>query len=101
MALHNMALQSTVWDDVAGTVTLTFVDTGAPPPPPGGAGWWPGPGATVTTTVPIKKATTTNPTGIQVTTDANGVVVYTKYEFQNGTWVSLGRVNADGTPYTG
>lgn len=96
-----MFLESVLWDDVANTATLTFRDTATPTGPSGGAGWWPGPAASVTATVTVKKATTTNPTGIQVTTAPDGTVVCTKYELQNGTWVSLGRVNRDGTPYTG
>ena len=97
-----MSLYSTVWDDAAGTATLTFQATDSPTPPPGGDGWWPGPGVAITLTVSVRKATVTNPTGIQLTTDpTTGVVIYTKYELQNGTWVNLGRVNPDGTPYTG
>ena len=96
-----MYLQSVIWDDAADTATFTLREADQPAPPPGGSGWWPGPGASVTMTVPIKRATSTNPTGIQVTTDPAGVVVYTKFEYRNGAWVSLGRVNADGTPWTG
>lgn len=102
MTVHSMFLENVDWDDTANTAVLTFRERDTPPPPPGGAGWWPGPGESVTMTVPVKKnATVTNPTGIQLTTDANGVVVYTKFEYVNGAWVNEGRVNADGSPYTG
>jgi len=97
-----MYLESVVWDDGNDTATFTLRDTGQPTPPAGGDDWWPGPGASVTMSVPIKRNTvTTNPTGIQVTADANGVVVYTKFEYRSGAWVNLGRVNIDGSPYTG
>lgn len=95
-----MFLESITWDDAAATATLTLRERDPIPGPEGGAAWWPGPGASVTITVPIRRATTTDPTGIQVTSGAGGVVEYTKYEYADGAWASVGRVDADGSPYS-
>lgn len=105
MALRDMSIERIVWDDAADTATLTLRETAALPPPTvaGASSWWPGLGASVTVTVPIKRsATVTRPTGILVTPGTeSGSVVYTRYEHDGTAWVAVGRVNADGTPWVG
>lgn len=103
MAEHAMRLSKVVWDDAANTATLTFEELiSIPGPGSENSNWYPDAGTTVTVMVPIRKATVTNATGRSLTQDpATGDLIWTKYELINGAWVSLGRVNADGTPYVG
>lgn len=105
MAQREMFIEKVVWDDVADTAVLTLREKYPPAGPEGPAdrnwNWYAGPGATVTLTAPIRRAVVTNPTGrMAVASTVAGEVVWTGYEFVNGVWVSLGRQNADGTPYT-
>lgn len=85
-------------------LTLVFQALDGPPFPSfaRGTDFVMGPAATVTVDVPIKtsKVPTTNPRGTW-TRDVDGELRFYLYEYVNTKWSEIGRVNADGTPYTG
>jgi hypothetical protein len=102
VALVTMQIDSIVWDTAVDTATLTLTGDDIPPPPDLPGNWYPGPGTGITITVPVKRrAVESPPTGILATTDAAGLVVYTRYEYVAGSWANPVRVNHDGSPYTG
>jgi hypothetical protein len=101
MAQHRVELSGT-WDDVAGVVTITATSQDFPPLPafvtrPDLA--YEGPHASVTFSVPAKRADlSASPTFIYYER-VGGEMQYRRYAWNGTAWVNPVRVNNDGSPY--
>jgi len=90
-----MRLDSIVWDTVKDTATFTLVGDDVPPPPSWATdNWYAGPGTTVTMTVPVKKAATTQPTATYIEPDPTNPrkTIEWRYTWNGTAWGNRVRV---------